>query len=288
MMYSSTIILTIITSKVAAYVPTAQQNYRLEAAKIRHKKNSGRIFVASNGIAPISIVSNPSSAVNQDVDIGDTTEKSNIRNSAALSSQRTENSEVEKVPSAMPEAIYRFFFGPDHGPVIIIASIAFLLGYRSMASIGIADLFVGISAIVFWWFQEHFIHRHLLHSSWNWVGKTIHKSHHEKDYFHISIDPAPLLLGWLGTAHLLLRQILPLDLALSATICYAIAGMWYEWTHYIVHTKVRPKTKFMKNVKSHHIKHHIVDDANWLGFSLPLVDEVFGTNPDVKALKQKM
>ena len=208
-------------------------------------------------------------------------------NTLDASSSIRRQSDEEKVPSTMPEALQRFFFGPDHGPIIIIGSIISLVMIRyTMNTIQIIDVAVGIGTFIFWWFQEHYIHRHLLHSRWNWIGKEIHKTHHEKSYFHISIDPIELLLGWLGTAHILLRLMLPLQLALSATICYAIAGMWYEWTHYIVHTKVKPQSNFMKDVRNNHIRHHMLDETNWLGFSLPLVDDIFGTNPDVKDVKK--
>ena len=39
-------------------------------------------------------------------------------------------------------------------------------------------------------------------------------------------------------------------------------------------------------MKDHHIRHHLVDADNWLGFSLPQVDDLFGTNPDVKEFRR--
>lgn len=202
------------------------------------------------------------------------------------------------IPSTYPDAIRRFFFGPDHGPIITSIVIVSLIIYRivmvepiaatSLLNQGLVqDTVVGSSAIAFWIFQEYFLHRYILHSKFNWIGKDIHDHHHDKPYFHISIDPTPLLLGWLLTAHFILRTFLPLHLALSGTICYAIAGMWYEWTHYIVHTKVKPNSKFMKQVKNNHIRHHLVSQDYWLGFSLPLVDDLFDTNPNVKEVRRK-
>ena len=216
-----------------------------------------------------------------------TSDASDASSTSSLSSSIQEQSDEEKVPSTMPEALQRFFFGPDRGPIIIIGSIISLTVFRyTMDTIEMIDVVVGMATIIFWWFQEHFIHGQLLHSKWNWLGKEIHMSHHEKTYFHVSIDPTPLLLGWLGTAYILLQLTLPLNLALSATICYATAGMWYEWTHYIVHTKVKPKSKFMKDIRNNHIRHHMLDETNWLGFSLPLVDDLLGTNPDVKDVRK--
>ena len=135
--------------------------------------------------------------------------------------------------------------------------------------------------------KEHIIHDKLLHSNTDWIGKQIHLEHHKKDYFHISIDPPALLIGWLLTAHLLLRLMLPTPLAITATIGYAIAGMGYEWTHYIVHTKVKPKSAFMTKVRDNHLRHHLVDNHYWFAFTLPFVDDLFGTNPTVKEVRRR-
>ena len=40
-------------------------------------------------------------------------------------------------------------------------------------------------------------------------------------------------------------------------------------------------------MKDHHIRHHLVNADNWLGFSLPQVDDLFGTNPDIKEFRKQ-
>ena len=95
------------------------------------------------------------------------------------------------------------------------------------------------------------------------------------------------MVSWLGAAHVLLRLVLPLPLALSATLGYASAGLFYEWAHYIVHTRVKPPNAFWKRVRDNHIRHHLVDDRYWLSFTLPIVDDIFGTNPSVEDVKRQ-
>lgn len=154
--------------------------------------------------------------------------------------------------------------------------------------IGFVDVGIFLATILFWSLQEHVLHQHVLHSTTDWFGKDIHQGHHEKPYYHISIDPAGLLLGWMMVAHGLFRVLLPLNLALSATCAYSLAGLFYEWAHYIVHTKVPvKKVGFWKRVKENHIKHHMVDQDYWFAFSLgPWVDDWFGTNPPVQQVKR--
>lgn len=197
----------------------------------------------------------------------------------------------EVIPTTLPGAIRRFFFGKECGPLLITASLAAALVWRiqlgSDAAEIVLDLTVFVSMVVFWWFQEHEMHLHLLHSKFDWLGKRIHEEHHEKPYFHISIDPAGLMIGWLAAIHILLRCVLPLPLALSATLGYGLSGLWYEWAHYIVHTKVRPRSRFWKQMRDHHIHHHLVDDRYWLGFSAPAIDDFFGTNPSIQDVKRE-
>mmetsp|Transcript_2126 Transcript_2126/g.3052 ORF Transcript_2126/g.3052 Transcript_2126/m.3052 type:complete len:278 (+) Transcript_2126:108-941(+) len=194
----------------------------------------------------------------------------------------------EEVPNTMVKALRRFFFGRDLGPISALSIMISLATSRFGLAIdlGIKDVFAFSCAVVFWWFQEHLLHDRLLHSSKNWFGKEIHQGHHEKPYFHISIDPVELMLGWLLVAHVVFRMFLPLDLALSATVGYSLAGLGYEWSHYIAHTRVRPPTKFFRSMRDNHMKHHLVDSRYWFAFSLPMIDDAFGTNPDVRDIQK--
>jgi hypothetical protein len=195
---------------------------------------------------------------------------------------------VEEVPKTMAEALDRFFLGPDRGPICVVGILTGFLSWRGMmmeSSVGSSDALVFATAVVFWWFQEHVMHERVLHSDVEWFGKEIHRGHHNKPYFHVSIDPAGLILGWLAVAHVVLRLLLPADLAVSASIGYAGSGLIYEWAHYVSHTRVKPFNEFWKQVRDNHIKHHMVDNRYWFAFSLPAIDDWFGTNPPVHEVK---
>ena len=199
--------------------------------------------------------------------------------------------QLEAVPTNMRDAIRRFFFGKEIGPILVVGSIASFLQTRfALATpLSVADLAVLATSIVFWWVQEHVLHQKALHSNVGWVGKRIHEAHHAKNYFHVSIDSAELIIGWLLTVHLFLRAVLPLHLALSATIGYAMAGLFYEWAHYIVHTKVKRKRgSFWAKMRDNHMRHHRINERYWLAFSIPALDDLFGTNPDVKEARAEL
>ena len=195
--------------------------------------------------------------------------------------------EAARIPTDLSEAARVFFLSGDKGPTYIVSLLFVFFSWRiELQSFHLLDVLAFSGAVIFWWFQEHFIHQRLLHSSFDWIGKEIHQVHHAKPYYHVSRDPAGLLIGWMLSAHVLLRLMLPLPFALSATIGYSLAGLFYEWAHYIVHTKVRCKSSFWKRVKENHIRHHVVDHDYWFGFSLPWVDDLFHTNPSLAKVRQ--
>ena len=210
--------------------------------------------------------------------------------------------EKESVPSTWSHALQRFFIR-EPGPPLVLISISGFIFARIQSSMpySTAEVLIFVSSIIIWWIQEYFFHRILLHSSCQWLGKSIHQTHHGKNYFHVSIDPPELLLGWLLCAHIILRSVLPWHYCLSATIGYALAGLVYEWSHYIVHTKVRPPkgidgttsfflsetlSKLFSQMRDNHMRHHLVDDRYWYAFSVPAMDDLFDTSPHVKEVRR--
>ncbi len=227
---------------------------------------------------------------------------------------------TELVPTTWSQAIQRFFLG-DIGPPLVVLTISGFIytRYQLLSTIpfSITELAVFTLSIMTWWVQEYIFHRYLLHSPFNWIGKSIHGTHHDKEYFHISIDPPALLLGWLFAAHFIISIFLPQrNLCLSATIGYSLAGLVYEWSHYIVHTKVKPRIissspteeqqkqqpqqsllermviqplmKGYAKMRDNHIRHHRIDSRYWYSFSVTEMDDLFCTNPNVREVKRKV
>jgi Fatty acid hydroxylase superfamily len=212
--------------------------------------------------------------------------------------------EEEVVPTSMGEAWRVFLLGSYNGPRLVSIMIAVMAFWRvvilpqqhegvnggALLPLNAMDAVVFISTIIFWCIQEHVLHGKMLHSKLDWYGKAIHEAHHAKPYHHVSLDPAWLMMTWLCVTHVLLRIVIfphSLSLALTSTVAYASAGLWYEFLHYIVHTKVRfSKNSYLRRMKDHHARHHLVDSRYWLGFSLPAVDDLFDTNPTMSQVRQ--
>jgi len=244
-------------------------------------------------------IATPSSiqTIHQEVSKDDMKKKEEIDSSTQILQEDikavVEESKDEVIPSTWSHALHRFFLG-ESGPPLVVLSISGFIYTRCQLPIPLSllECAVFISMIVFWSIQEYGLHRVVLHSKFNHIGKEIHQGHHDKNYFHISIDHPALLLGWLLVAHLIIKSIFPWHICLSATIGYALSGLFYEWSHYIVHTKVRPPRNkwvrsFFLRVRNNHMRHHLMDDDYWFAFSIALMDNLFGTNPDVQEIKTK-
>ena len=61
---------------------------------------------------------------------------------------------------------------------------------------------------------------------------------------------------------------------------YATLALLYEWTHFLVHTSYRPRSRYFRKVRRYHRLHHALDEKAWLGFTWPRIDDLLGTAPD--------
>ena len=57
----------------------------------------------------------------------------------------------------------------------------------------------------------------------------------------------------------------------------------YEWTHLLVHTRYRPKTRFYRRLASNHRLHHYRNEHHWLGITSRVGDKALGTLPAGKS-----
>ena len=53
----------------------------------------------------------------------------------------------------------------------------------------------------------------------------------------------------------------------------------YEWTHFLIHTDVRPRTPVYRALWRHHRLHHFRNENYWYGVTGRLGDRVLGTLP---------
>jgi hypothetical protein len=151
-------------------------------------------------------------------------------------------------------------------------------------------------------FGEWAIHVYLLHAKpirvrgrkIETVAARAHRAHHQEP-----TDLDMVLLYWWQAVFLLLFAV-PLTTAVGALIVTALAGpvplgvlvsaaiagygmvFVYEWTHFLIHTAYRPRTRAYKTIWRNHRLHHFKNEHFWHGITNNLSDRVLGTNPEAR------
>jgi hypothetical protein len=69
--------------------------------------------------------------------------------------------------------------------------------------------------------------------------------------------------------------------ALTFMVTVGLAGLSYEWIHYLVHTDYKPRSRGYRAVYKHHRLHHFKNENYWLTVTTAhSADRLFGTDPD--------
>lgn len=176
-------------------------------------------------------------------------------------------------------------------PQLLVVFIALVIALRSsLASPGLADLIALAAGIAIWPFLEWFLHKYALHiKPIKLFRLTIdpdfsrrHRAHHGEPwrpelivlppYIHLTIGPALVAIAWFWVPDTALM--------LSGLIGFGLAALNYEWTHFIVHTRIHPKNGYYQGLFRAHRMHHFRNEKYWYGFTLTSVDRLLGTGPD--------
>jgi len=154
--------------------------------------------------------------------------------------------------------------------------------------------------VVVYPFGEWAIHVHLLHlRPFRLRGRRVelataraHREHHERPN-HLGL----ILLGPIEAAGLLFLAV-PTAVGLLAGLVALLGGpppvgplvtavltgyalvFTYEWTHFLIHTAYRPRSRYYRSIWHTHRLHHFKNEHYWHGITNTVGDRVFGTNPD--------
>ncbi len=72
-----------------------------------------------------------------------------------------------------------------------------------------------------------------------------------------------------------------LGLGLTFLAFLGLLGMFYEWTHYLIHSDYKPRTRAYRAVWRNHRLHHYKNENYWFTVtSAGTADRVLGTHPD--------
>ncbi len=182
------------------------------------------------------------------------------------------------------------FFARQITPRIITPLLVVALVIRiGLGGVTPGDWLVIVGLLASQPFSEWLIHVFILHWKPKKVfGRTIdplvarkHREHHadpkQPEWIFI---PLPVLAKAVPATAILYLLVFPtLDLAMTAMSTGLAILLTYEWTHYLIHSRYKPKTGFFKYIWRAHRLHHFKNENYWFGVTNPLGDHVLGTFP---------
>ena len=72
--------------------------------------------------------------------------------------------------------------------------------------------------------------------------------------------------------------------ALTTMAAAAVLLLAYEWVHYLIHSRYRPKTRLFRALWRAHRLHHYKNEQYWFGVTNPAADYLLRTAPDAAAV----
>ena len=196
-------------------------------------------------------------------------------------------------PRTLREAIPVFL---HHGsPRLLIACAALALAARfAVGDWSAWDLAPLAGLVVYWPIQEWLIHVFILHARPKQIfGRTVdfrvprkHRAHHRDPWrldllfipmhsFAYSI-PILLILWWLVTP--------TAALALTGITAHFALALHYEWVHFLVHTRVQPRSPYYQRLWKNHRRHHFKNEHYWFGVTMLGGDRLLRTAPDLASV----
>jgi hypothetical protein len=187
-------------------------------------------------------------------------------------------------------------FRSNRSPKVIAAGIVAAAALRiALGAFTWRDAAAAAAMLAVYPFGEWAIHVYLLHlKPFRFRGRRVelatakaHREHHERPN-HLGLillaplEAAALMLIAVPVVLAAFSLLLPLRALVSAALAgYVLIGI-YEWTHFLIHTAHRPKSRFYKAIWRNHRLHHFKNEHYWHGITSTVADRVLRTAPDQK------
>jgi sterol desaturase/sphingolipid hydroxylase (fatty acid hydroxylase superfamily) len=192
-------------------------------------------------------------------------------------------------PSSLAAALPLFLRHPS--PAILTGALASALAGRlALGGYAAADLLPLLALALVWPLQEWLIHVFLLHARpFTLFGRRFdlalarkHRRHHaEPENLGILFIPlASYLYSLPGVALLWWAATPRLELALTGMVGHLALGLRYEWVHFLIHTRYRPRGRWYRRLWRNHRLHHFRNEQHWYGVTMLAADRVLGTGGD--------
>jgi hypothetical protein len=192
-------------------------------------------------------------------------------------------------------------FARKRSPWMIAGAIAAVAAVRlAIGDFSWRDAVAIAAMLVVYPFGEWAIHVYLLHMKPVRIGSRRieapaardHREHHEqpndlslillaeKELAQLLLLAVPATVGLGALVVGLLAGPVPIGALVSAALAGYCAIFAYEWTHFLIHTAHRPRSRYYRAIWRNHRLHHFKNEHFWHGITNNVSDRVLGTNPE--------
>ena len=160
----------------------------------------------------------------------------------------------------------------------------------------VSDLWAPLAFVALFPFIEWVIHVFVLHWRPRRLGRVTvdtllarkHREHHAdpRDIPLVFIPWQTMIGLMVGTPILPLLLFPRVGQAMTFVFTMGVVGLVYEWTHFLVHSDYRPKSRAYRAIWRHHRLHHFKNEHYWMTVTTAnTADRVLGTSPDPSTVK---
>lgn len=157
-----------------------------------------------------------------------------------------------------------------------------------------AELAAIFGVVLGWPLLEWSAHRWVLHLRPRRVFGVLidpyfaqrHRTHHKNPshFPDVFLPLGVVLAAWVSFSGVLLLAGVQQQIVATFMISMSVAACIYEWMHFMAHADFVPPGKWLRRVAERHRQHHYRNEQAWFAFSVPAVDDVFGTGGHVRAV----
>ena len=199
--------------------------------------------------------------------------------------------ETQSIP-----AHFRLFIRQTSVELIAAFFLASLVIRLSIGQWSASDLIGPLIVFALEPITEWVIHVFVLH----WRPKTVrgrvldpavsskHRAHHaEPRDLELVLVPLRFLVKGLTAAAVIFGGLaagLNRPTVLTALVAGYFMLLVYEWTHFLIHSKYRPRHAYYRLIWRHHRNHHFRNEHYWFGVTIDLGDRLLRTAPQRDAV----
>jgi len=199
--------------------------------------------------------------------------------------------------SSTTETLGRCFavFRTYRSPQLIAAALAtawtvrLALGGWRWGDVLIMAIIVALLPFIEWFTHVVLLHwkpREVLGVKVDPLAARDHRRHHaDPRNIKLIFVPLPVLIpNLIGGVVLFLLLAPTVRQGLSGMVMSFSLLMLYEWTHFLIHSRYRPKSRLYRYVWRAHRLHHYRNERYWFGVTVHLADHLFRTFPEKNAV----